>query len=397
MPGFGLLFAVAALTVKNDGAPLREACDSSEPVVLRLKSGTPVKAKFGLNGCLAVDVMAGGQVQQGFVAASDLAGVEAWEQTRREARSVETLRDSAWSAPIAAGTHPLAAASQLLNDNRPAEALEMAERALASAPRDPQILALAGIAAYKNDMGARAAGFLKDSLAIREDPMVRRILDQALRENSNDKSTQVLHSPRFLFRYDTQVMSPEIARTVLAALEEEYTRISFELGCKTAERIAVIAQTPEDYRKATGAAEWSGGQFDGRIRVASMDGAPGGPAARRTYAHEIVHACLAATGRWPAWFHEGLAQKLSGETLSAPRKAAIREMAKVNQLPGLMALGQSWSRMSSGHAAMAYATALYGVELFFEHHKDYGIRNLIRNPDQLERIAASLDALLRTN
>jgi len=51
--------------------------------------------------------------------------------------------------------------------------------------------------------------------------------------------------------------------------------------------------------------------------------------------------------------------------------------------------------MSSGHAAMAYAVSLYAIELFYQHHKEYGIRNLLRNPDQLDRIMTSLDGHLR--
>jgi hypothetical protein len=51
--------------------------------------------------------------------------------------------------------------------------------------------------------------------------------------------------------------------------------------------------------------------------------------------------------------------------------------------------------MSSGHAALAYTAALYAVELFYEHHAAYGIRNLIRNPDQLPRIMMDLDARFR--
>jgi len=51
--------------------------------------------------------------------------------------------------------------------------------------------------------------------------------------------------------------------------------------------------------------------------------------------------------------------------------------------------------MSSGHAAMAYATSLFAVELFYQHHAAFGIRNLLRNPDQLDRVMTDLDRRLR--
>lgn len=391
MPGFALLFAAAALTVKQDGAELREACEPGEPVVAKLAAGTAATVRFGMNGCYAVEVLQAGQLVKGFLPAAAISGIEAWETARRSARSIDT--------PTAAPANPEKLDEKspwdLIRLNRPAEALVAAEKLLVTSPRHPDVLAIAGIAAYKNDMGSRAIGYLKDALAIRPDPTIQGLLDKAQREQNADRTGEPLHSPRFLFRFDPAIMPRESARTLLSVLEQEFTRISFELGCATAERLAVIVQTPDDYRRATGAAEWSGGQFDGRIRVAVLEGDAGGPATRRALAHEIVHACLAGTGDWPAWLHEGLAQKLSGETLSETRRAAIRAVAKENALPRLADLSQSWSRMSSGHAAMAYATSLYAVELFYQHHAAFGIRNLLRNPDQLDRIMTDLDRRLR--
>ncbi len=387
MPGFALLFAVAALTVKQDGAELREACEPGEPVITKLTAGTVATVRFGINGCYAVDIVQSGQIVKGFLPAEAIEGIEAWEIARRAAPSVDAPANSGAQKP--GGTSPW----ELLRDNRPGEALAAAERALVNTPRDPQLLALAGLAAYKNDMGPRAIGYFKDAIAIRPDPAVQRLLDQAVREQGADRTGEPLHSPRFLFRYDPAVMPRETARAVLGLLEQEFSRISFELGCATAERLAVIAQTREDYMRATGAAEWSGGQFDGRIRVAVLEGDPA--VTRRALAHELVHACLAGIGTWPAWLHEGLAQKLSGETLAEPRKAAIRAVAAQNALPHLKNLSQSWSRMSSSHAAMAYATSLYAVELFYQHHASFGIRNLLRNPDQLDRVMTDLDRRLR--
>ena len=320
-------------------------------------------------------------------------GIEAWEQARRAAPTIDAPANP--RPPAARQKSVETSPWDLIRLNRPAEALAAAERLLIITPRDPNVLEIAGIAAYKNDMGSRAIGYLKDAVAIRPNPMIEGLIEKALREQSADRTGEPLHSPRFLFRYDPAVMPRETAHAVLGVLEREFSRISFELGCATAERIAVIAQTREDYMRATGAAEWSGGQFDGRIRVAVLEGDPGGAVTRRALAHEVVHACLAATGNWPAWLHEGLAQKLSGESLSEPRRAAIRAVAKENGLPRLANLSQSWSRMSSGHAAMAYATSLFAVELFYRHHAAFGIRNLLRNPDQLERVMTDLDRRLR--
>lgn len=392
MPGLLLLFA-AAVTVLEDGAELREACEPGEPAIARLAKGTPATIKFAMNGCYSVEVTQNGQTVRGFLPGRQLDGLDAWEKARRSASSVDAPSNSRYPPQAQPQGQPSFAG--LLNDNRNAEALALAERALALAPRDPQLLAAAGVAAYRNDMGARAIGYWKDSLALRPNPAIEKMLEQALREQQADRTGEPLHSPRFVFRFDPAIMPRDTARALLGVLEQEYSRISFELGCQTPERLAVIAQTREDYLRATGAAEWSGGLFDGRIRVALLEADPGGANTRRSLAHEVVHACLAATGQWPAWLHEGLAQRLSGEQLSPARRAAIRAAAKAGELPPLAQLSASWSRLSTRNAMVAYSASLYAVELFYERHAAFGIRNLLRNPDQLSRIVMDIDAGIR--
>jgi hypothetical protein len=390
MPGIALLLAMTALTVKEDGAELRASCEKGDRVIARVPAGVKATARFAINGCYSVEVQVEGRQVRGFLPGAMLDGVEVWELARRGAPSIDTPGGGGGVA-AGAGRGGSATAAQLLAENRPGEALALAERALAVAPKDPQILAFAGVAAYRNDMAARAAGYLRDALAIRPDAAVAKLLERIEREQKADRTGEPLHSTRFLFRFDPGILPRETARTLLGTLEQEYTRISFELGCRNAERLAVIIQTRDDYMQATGAAEWSGGQFDGRIRVPLPEGDGAGPEVRRTLAHELVHACLAATGTWPAWLHEGLAQRLSGETLGAARRAAIRAAAKAGTVPKLGEFSKSWSRMNGANAALAYATSLYAVELFYEHHAAFGIRNLLRSPERLESVMADLD------
>ncbi len=392
MPGIALLLAVTALTVKEDGAELRASCEKNDPVIARIAAGAEATARFAINGCYSVEIEIEGKRVRGFLPGASLDGVEVWELARRGAPSIDAPGGGAVTGGGGAGSRT---AMQLLAENRPGEALALAERALAVTPKDPQILAFAGVAAYRNDMAARAAGYLKDSLAIRPDPAVMKLLERIERERKSDRTGEPLHSTRFLFRFDPQLLPRDTARTLLGVLEQEYSKISFELGCRNAERLAVILQTRQDYLQATGAAEWSGGQFDGRIRVPLPEGDPAGPGVRRTLAHELVHACLAATGTWPAWLHEGLAQRLSGETLGEARRAALRAAAKAGAVPKLGEFSQGWSRMNGANAALAYATSLYAVELFYQHHSAFGIRNLLRSPERLEGVMADLDRRIR--
>ena len=114
----------------------------------------------------------------------------------------------------------------------------------------------------------------------------------------------------------------------------------------------------------------------------------------RIFAHETTHACLSMIGHWPAWFQEGLAQKLSGDTLNPALRAKLEKMAKEGRLPRLENLRQDWSRLDTDHAIAAYALSLAAVEMFYESYAGYGIRNLMNNPHKLAEITADLDKRL---
>ncbi len=117
-----------------------------------------------------------------------------------------------------------------------------------------------------------------------------------------------------------------------------------------------------------------------------------------TLAHELVHACLTSipsgSAPWPAWFQEGLAQKLSGDTLSAPVRDQLRQLAQTHSIPRLENLRQNWSRMSTQNAVAAYSLALAAADALYDNYASYGIRNILTNPDTLPRITANLDAKL---
>jgi hypothetical protein len=149
--------------------------------------------------------------------------------------------------------------------------------------------------------------------------------------------------------------------------------------------------------QTTGAAEWSGGQYDGRIHISWMDGTEVSPEMRRRLAHELVHACvtnLSASSPAPAWLQEGLAQKLSGDTLSTAARDRLRQLAEAHQIPRLEELSQNWSRMSTANARIAYNLALAAADALYDNFSGYGIRNVVSNPQILRQVTAELDKKL---
>jgi hypothetical protein len=364
------LLLAASPSVREGGAALRESCSADAATVARLEAGAPVRVLFALSGdmgaCLKVN--AGGQV--GYVMRAEVEGLDAYDRGRALASDrelpqmiraeVTRLKADLSSEPRAA--NPL----ELLASNQPRAALRVIESTLLKQmPNDPNVLALAGMAAFQSDQPARAAAYWKASLAIRPDPLVERLLVRAQRELASDRSQTRTTSARFVLRYDGAGLPEFTASQILRGLDEEYARLDQALGCGIDEQVVAVVQTREAFLATTGAELWSGGQFDGRIRVV-LDGTTVTPEARRAFAHELVHACLARHGRFPHWFHEGMAQRWSGER---PARALLDAVSKVHQMgePG----------EDPTQAALFYAWSYLEVQRLYERRGDDGVRRLV--------------------
>jgi Flp pilus assembly protein TadD len=402
-----VLFFVAAMAVRTDQTPLRSGCDSEATVVASLPAGTPVEVRFRLSDgsdCFKVAATIDGKDVLGYVPATALTGLERYEQERASAASVDVLRAlnpvvaETRKAVAKTGDPALDRAQQLLEANQPAQALEQTQIALARHPRDPNVLVLAGFAAYRADQLRQALDYWKQALDIAPNDPLAAIYERVKREADADHSGDKLFGIHVALRYEGQALPPDTARAILAVLDDDYSSIAAQLGCTSDERIVAIVQSREAYLRSTGAAEWSGGQYDGRIHIAWTDGSQVGPAMQRALAHELVHACLTSIPSgarpWPAWLQEGLAQKLSGDRLPANVREQLRQLAQTHAIPKLENLQQNWSRMSTQNALAAYSLALAAADALYDNYASYGIRNVLTNPETLPRVTADLDAKL---
>jgi hypothetical protein len=417
---FATVFATmcaAGTSVATHDAPLRSGCATDSTVRTTVPAGAPLTIRSMMSGetapCYKVAATIDGKTIEGYVDASAIGGAEDFDRARRDAEHLDfgavkeafhlpSLSGSReGSAPGAKGGNPAdaslaAQAMALIDASQPQKALELLEPQLKKT-RDPELLAVAGAAAWRADDTARALEYWRASLDLRPNPEIQSLYARLQRETQNDRAGAKLVGMRVQLRYDGDAISADSAREILGTLDQEYGRITAELGCPGQERVIAVAQTREAYLKATQAAEWSGGQFDGRIHVPVAGSATGKTSAdlHRTLAHEMVHACLTMMGQWPSWLQEGVAQKLSGETLAPQMRQKIGEALRANKVPGLTALGQDWSRLDADSAHTAYAESLAAIDVFYESYSGLGLRNLLRSPERVPEIAIDLDRRLR--
>ena len=436
------------LVVKVDEAQLLSACSERASGIATLPQGQRVQLRFVIAGaaspCYSVSTEIGGKKLRGYISRESLAGLDDFEQSRRDASAsrvvdstIVTLGRGSTQAThpeatseddspalqaavleavamlkrkqpaeaerilAAAGARPehpqvaLLRSQALLQLTRPDRALEVVEPALERHPNHADLLAIAGISLYQRDDVEAARKYLKRSLEIRPNPSIERIYAKAVREAAGDKSDDAAYGSRFVLRYEGETLDPALARRLSATFEREINRISYELGCPANERFVVVMQSLSNYRATTGASEWSRGQYDGKIRIALPGNGQVDAQVRRTLSHEFVHACLARIGRWPAWLHEGLAQKLSGSQLSPQDHKILEQLGHQEQLPSLELLAGGWAAMNTKQAAVAYKIALAAVTIFLDERRHLGVRNLMNNPQRLPEVTAFLDRRLQ--
>jgi len=411
-----VLFFFAAMAVRTDQTPVRCGCETDDQVVANLPAGTPVELRFRLSDgtdCFKISATLGGKDILGYVPGSALTGLTQFEEDRSAAGSVSAsgpapvnvsrnLNGPASAEKTQYMLHTadpaLARAAQLLNASQPAQALDELQTALQRHPRDPNVLMLAGLAAYRSDQLRVALDYWKQSLDIAPNEALNAIYEGARHEAAADRSAEKLFGAHIALRYEGEALPADTARAILALLDDDFSRISAQLGCSSGERIVAIVQNRESYLRTTGAAEWSGGQYDGRIHIAWTDGSLVGPQMQRAMAHELVHACLTSipsgSTPWPAWLQEGLAQKLSGDALQPAVRQQLRQLAAAHAIPRLENLGQDWSGMTKQNAVAAYSLALDAADALYDSYANYGIRNVLNNPSTLPRITADLDQKL---
>jgi hypothetical protein len=401
------LLLLAALTIKQDQTPLRAACGDGEQAVATLSAGTPLEVRFGIDDgsrCLKVSATVDGHSVIGYVPEDAVIGVDQFDLARNSASTLDLpIRDLAQHLTLSVNAlkvpdgGPMAEAVALLQSNHPQEALGLLEKLANSKTADPSLLTAAGLAAWKSDQTRTALDYWKRSLDQKRDDGLAALYAKVKREVEADKSGEKLYGSRVLVRYESGALPADTARALLGMLDSEVARISEQLGCNSTERLVAVVQTRQAYFQATGAAEWSGGLYDGRIHIPLDNGAPVDAHLRRLLAHETVHACLAlipsGASPWPSWLHEGLAQKLSGDRLNPAMRQQILRTAEEHAIPRLEQLGQNWSGLSTANAQIAYAMALAAVDLLMEN-ETYSIRNVLNNPDRLPQITADLDKRL---
>lgn len=148
----------------------------------------------------------------------------------------------------------------------------------------------------------------------------------------------------------------ELGSSTLAVLEEAYVDLGSRFHYWPKQKTEVILYGNRDFKSLTNAPDWSGGLFDGKIRI-PVGGLNGmSENLRRILYHEYAHVLIRALARdhLPLWLNEGLAQWAAGETSAH----LDQRLAKGEKLLPFARLEKSFAGLSEAEASLAYAQSL---------------------------------------
>jgi tetratricopeptide (TPR) repeat protein len=229
----------------------------------------------------------------------------------------------------------------------------------------------------KDDLAGAVAHWEK---AVQLNPSAEHLrarLERIRKEYGAEKDFNHDVTGHFLIKYEGREKI-EAGRIILRILEEAYGEIGRALSFYPDQEIQVILYSARQFQEVTNAPGWSGGVYDGKIRIpiGGIDKETSG--LRRLLFHEYAHAVVRALApRCPTWLNEGLAQYFEGRRIETSEREALRQMASSGKIPSLAALNGSFTGLSGKQAFVAYLISLSSVGYMIDAFGMYRIKAVL--------------------
>jgi tetratricopeptide (TPR) repeat protein len=265
-----------------------------------------------------------------------------------------------------------------------------AERELTKAaeldPNGAAAYQLLGELYYRKDDLETAASYWEKAVTLNPSAAgLRARLERIRRENSTEKDFNRDVTSHFLTKYEGRERI-EAGRIVLRILEDAYGVVGRGLSYYPDREIQVILYSGRQFQDVTDAPGWSGGIYDGKIRIPIGGIEQETPGLRRLLYHEYTHAVvLSITPRVPTWLNEGLAQYFEGKEPDDRQKDALGKIARAGKLPSLSNLEGSFMGLNNNQATYAYLFSLSSVRYMIDTLGMYRVKSV------LDELAAGAD------
>ena len=248
---------------------------------------------------------------------------------------------------------------------RQREAMARLERSLELRPQLTAASVLLGQIAF--DEGDAALAIRTCEAALKYAPgnaALAKQIEAWRRETDAHRDFSDRHFDRFRVLFEGRA-EESLAMRATAVFDSAFYRIGSTLGEYPQDTIVAVLYTEQQFRDITRAPAWSGGRYDGRIRIPVSGAAQDPELFERVLVHELAHAVIEhiAPRAVPAWLHEGLAQHFENADVDAAR----RRMAALGGtgIP-LPRLERGFGAFTAAQAQVAYDESLLAVGVLFD-------------------------------
>jgi tetratricopeptide (TPR) repeat protein len=293
---------------------------------------------------------------------------------------------------------PAREAWQALEDARYKDAEAAFDRALAAKPDDATLLLGSGIVARRLNQASKAkdaltralqidpaltpaslllgtmlheAGDLESAIRVYEaglvrapgHPQMQARVEEWRKEATLHEGFRQAQGSHFTVLFEGPA-EEDIAAAAVEILERAYDRIGDLLQTYPANTVTVVLYTQQQFRDVTRTPGWSGGLFDGRIRLPIRGGLGDPRELERVLTHEYVHALIhsVAAGGVPTWLNEGMAMALEPGGVAQ----AERELTRGRPLMPLDQLRGSFASLPADRVALGYAESALAAQDIIE-------------------------------
>jgi tetratricopeptide (TPR) repeat protein len=265
------------------------------------------------------------------------------------------------------------------------------DRAVAQKPDSIEALYYLGLAMYDSDSRFQAVELWERALKLspgRAD--ITSLLNKARKEMAVESAMDRGHSSRFNVTYDPDV-NATTAQAILDVLESASNQIGAELGHFPEARVPVAIYKRDDYKTVTASPDWSGGVYDGTIRLPfgsiSEVTAPLRAILFHEYAHVIVYDLT--HGNCPLWLNEGIAEffgngQLGSSDMRQKQPAVKRSPVDLRTLEG------NFSGLSTSQASAAYQNSYSVVNYLVTVYGWHRIKEILTNLGKGMKIDAAI-------
>jgi len=229
------------------------------------------------------------------------------------------------------------------------------QRAQNITPDSVEVLYFLGLVQYDTDKRVEAVELWEQALKLAPDRKeISTLLAKARKEIAVEAGMDRGHSSRFNLTYDPDVDS-SFALALLDVLESAANLVGSELGLFPEARVPVAVYTRADYKTVTDSPDWSGGFYDGTIRLPFGALKEITPALRGVLFHEYAHVVVfeLTRGNCPLWLNEGIAEMFGRMQHNQPMMALGRA-TRSGAFADFRKLEAGFGSFSSSEANLAY-------------------------------------------